>query len=515
MAQSSQKGRYFSSTSNHRFWLVWFSALLIIFVIHCLTLTILPIPWRDEAQIIEYGRLVLEPHTNWSINWLLASDRPFILLSYLGAMLQELAFRATHLSLIGPRLMTLFGAMISATFLFSWLLENQIPKKIAFILSIIFLLDPTFVHSYRGDRVDCWVFVFCFACCWLLRKARNNIDTQNIKTFLPLIGISGSLATVAFFIWPSAFLLYPLIILELIEIIRKDKIYKHWKNIFLIIISFAVLVAITSIVLIFPVLKQTDNILIDFEIVSMQGLIQDDSGWTTNVVGNIKRLLHSFRMSPLMLLFTGIAVGMYRKEKKILFITILVLSFIITTRVYVFRTIYLLPYMVIFLGSIYINSKPSGLDNYIFKQKKKWLKAIILSILMIWLVIFSMFFRSATALSQREVRNYNILMDKAIKSNIGKAKVFLGSWDFYPAGRLLGWQMYYPIEDRYAISKLREEDLKLFWSKFDYALLDTKSSSFNQYISMIETRGLKYEKQSLKISGNRFYGPYLMLKFMP
>lgn len=514
MTQSSQKKHYFGSILNRRFWLIWFLALLIIFIVHCLTLTILPIPWRDEAQIIEYGRLVLEPTSNWSINWLLTSDQPFFLLSYLGATLQELAFRATNLSLIGPRLMSLVGSMISATFLLAWLLESQIPKKIALLLSIIFLLDPIFVQSYRSDRVDCWVFVFCFACCWLLRRARNNISIQNIKKFLPHISLSGSLATIAFFIWPSAILLYPLIILELIEILRKNKIYRQWNYVFLIIINFAVFGIVTLMILILPILNRIDTIFINFKIVSRQDLLQDNLGWAIRVVSNIKNLLHSFKMSPFILLFTGIAIGVYRKEKKIIFITILVLSFIISTRVYVFRSIYLLPYMILLICSIYINSNSPKLDYYIFRQRAKWLKVSILSILLAWSVILSMFLRPAIGLSQKEARNPNILMDKALELDIGKTKVFIDSWDFYSVGRSLGWQMYHPIENRYAMSKLSEEDLKLFLSKFDYALLNKKSSSFNLYINTIETRGFKYENQSSKISGNKFYGPYLLLKFM-
>ena len=170
--------------------------------------------------------------------------------------------------------------------------------------------------------------------------------------------------------------------------------------------------------------------------------------------------------------------------------------------------------MILLICSIYINSNSPKLDYYIFRQRTKWLKVSILSILLAWSVILSMFLRPAIGLSQKEARNPNILMDKALELDIGKTKVFIDSWDFYSVGRSLGWQMYHPIENRYAMSKLSEEDLKLFLSKFDYALLNKKSSSFNLYINTIETRGFKYENQSSKISGNKFYGPYLLLKFM-
>ncbi len=54
----------FQSLLDRRFWTIWSLVLLVVFIIHSFTLTISPIVYPDEAYIIEYGRIVLEPHTH-------------------------------------------------------------------------------------------------------------------------------------------------------------------------------------------------------------------------------------------------------------------------------------------------------------------------------------------------------------------------------------------------------------------------------------------------------------------
>src|SRR5580658_3436033 len=137
--------------SNRRFAALWgWSALAT--VVCCLpTLTISPTVWMDEAHIVEYGRLFFSPRTTWSLFW--RGGGPTIPWYYIGGVIQELAEQATSPSCLGPRLSGLMGALLAAAMLAAWLLRRGTLPAAAFLLSFLFLFDPTFAAAYRGGRV--------------------------------------------------------------------------------------------------------------------------------------------------------------------------------------------------------------------------------------------------------------------------------------------------------------------------------------------------------------------------
>ena len=113
--------------SGRGLWVCWLIVLIAVYLIHLLTFKISPPLWLDEAQIIEHGRLIpFEPHSEWSMNWWYTANRPILLWSYLGPALQEMAFRVTSPLPSGPRMVSLFGAMIAATASVGWLLTFMI-----------------------------------------------------------------------------------------------------------------------------------------------------------------------------------------------------------------------------------------------------------------------------------------------------------------------------------------------------------------------------------------------------
>lgn len=138
-----------SNNLRNNFWLLWFLILTIVFLIHCLTLTVSPPIWQDEVQIIEYGRIFLQPITDWSVNWDLLNARPFFFLFYLGCLLQEWAFKAANFSIAGSRIFTLIGASVAATTTMGWLLYRQVPRKIAALLGLALLLDPYYIYILK------------------------------------------------------------------------------------------------------------------------------------------------------------------------------------------------------------------------------------------------------------------------------------------------------------------------------------------------------------------------------
>src|SRR3954454_11949518 len=83
------------------FWAKWFMCLAVISVIFLISMDIAPYLHTDEFTIIDLGRIILHPNTNWSITWMTEMDQPVFVWFYLGPVLQEFAFQ---LGQYGPRI---------------------------------------------------------------------------------------------------------------------------------------------------------------------------------------------------------------------------------------------------------------------------------------------------------------------------------------------------------------------------------------------------------------------------
>jgi len=432
---------FFSSHQAYtpkNFWKYWAIATSFIFTVHLLTLTIYPTIWQDEIQIIEYGRLFFEPDTDWSTNWNTLTDAPNFALFYLGPALHEIAFRLTHFSIVGPRLWSLVGALVASSSLVGWLLSRRVVPLFAGLIGIIFLLDHMFVFSYRGVRVESWVFALIFSSAWLLRSQANALQQQiNIHRLLPL-AFSGILTATSFYMWPSAVLLYPLIAVEFIYLVNsiQKSDYLSLSDLRRIIGCFIASFCATFILLLLPVIG---NIIT---------LIENFSQYTSNLSGkqsiadalNILPNIFLSNRSPFFPIMSLLGIYLnYRKNKILIFAFLIALGVVLASHVYVFRVIYLLPYLVVFTSLLFSSSD---------KPNKFWqqISIFLISLSLIWTVSLSLVLRPVLVLVGGESTNPSVLMNLATLA-IGKYphNVLIQPFEFYPAGRKLGWKMYKPF----------------------------------------------------------------------
>ncbi|BAY66038.1 hypothetical protein NIES22_61510 [Calothrix brevissima NIES-22] len=511
-----------SKLANYQLWLAWSIALFIVFIVHLSTITISPPAWNDEVQIIEYGRLTLEPHTDWSINWSVAAQRPVFLYSYLGVTLQELAFRASNLSIFGPRLTSVIGGMIAATALLVWLLSRKTPKAISWLLALTFLLEPMFVQSYRGARIDCWAFAFCFGCCWLLRLAFNKF--QNAQKFTWLVFLAGSVAAANMFVWPSAVLLYPLVLLEFAELIWQVQIVsKNWKITLWQIIAFVIGGIITACLLTIPIWQQFTMSLSDLQVMaSGDRTLRNRANFLAELKSNLNDVIITYKINPLLPIIA--LVGMFYSRNKTLNLTLIFMGALLTSsKFYTFRAIYLLPYIIYMIVGIY--------KSFESKHKKNHLRVVysIVIILLTWSIVLSLIVRPVLALSQKESRDPIILHNAGVAMiNDTSHKVYVNAIELYYAGRELGWKMFFPFDLQ---NEQREKnisaasDMKL--RQFIAGIDDAVTAQYNissEMIQRMESMGFKLQKtftdsQNKNISSekkeqkalkseSRPYGPY-------
>jgi len=234
-----------------RLWVLWALIIGITLVVQLSTVNVLPAIQKDEVQITDYGRLALNPESDWSATWLLANNKPLYIWSYVGPLIAETGYRLGDGSGTSTRIASLIGGLFAATMAFGWLLSRKVSPYFALLLSTAFLLDPLFVLTQALGRVDSWVIAVCLSSCWLLRK--ETLTASN-KIPIAVIICAGAFAAVAAFIWPSSIFLYPLILYEFFCLMRiKARDGLALNKILLSVFYFTISGIVTAILLLIPV----------------------------------------------------------------------------------------------------------------------------------------------------------------------------------------------------------------------------------------------------------------------
>ncbi|WP_162052630.1 hypothetical protein [Pontibacter pamirensis] len=443
-------GKLASSTATDgRFikviWLLWVLILTVALVIQLITLDVLPHLQQDEAQITDYGRLALNPTSDWSVTWRLGEGKPLLLWSYLGPLIAEISYQIGGTNGLGPRLASLIGGMIAATIAFGWLLARRVPIYVAFCLSLAFMLDPLFVLSQRMARVDSWVVALCLASCWLLRVTlAKDGDSLNKWRFIA----AGGLAAAAALVWPSAVFLYPLIVLEFfqsgeaenaevgkVKLFASKALYFGFGGVAMFILL--LLPVWQNLVIIFSDMSTMVSQNIDSSKTLSERLFSlfDPQVW----LKLIKALVKTFTPLFPLLAIAGIIV---HREKGLILASFITLTMIFASLVYEFRVLYLIPYFVALSSGIFVYLKESVKSN-------RWLKKVsilALGVVTLWSVGTSLLVRTVLGLEGKTERDRNKIYHVAASSiGPGNYKVFLGfTYEFYFVGRSLGWQLYTP-----------------------------------------------------------------------
>ena len=403
-----------------------------------LTIDVLPHLQQDEVQITDYGRLALDPQSNWSVTWLVEEAKPLLLWSYLGPLIAELSFQIGGISGLGPRVASLVGGIFAASMVFGWLTSRKVATYAAFGLGVAFLLDPLFVLSQRMGRVDAWVIGCCLASCWLLRLARH----RNGNVY---IAVAGGMAAVAAFIWPSAIFLYPLIIMELFPVSSEKAFNGRVKVWFRKAVFFGLGGIITSLFLLLPIRNSLELIFSDMGSMVAQNIdstktIQDQIFALFNHEHWLKLAkVYIKTLSPFFVILALVAIVL-RKGKGPILALLVSMAIVFASLVYEFRALYLIPYFVLIISGLYHKAATTG------QGRKQFFRKFSIVFLILWSIGISLILRTIMGFENKDELNRNKLSRMA-KATIGEGeyKVFLNyTYELYFAGRSLGWKIYTP-----------------------------------------------------------------------
>ena len=479
------------SQLRNNFWVLWFLILTSILLIQLPTLVISPTIWMDEVQIIDYGRTIFSPQTDWSINWFIPLNKPVLSFLYLGNLWQSLAYDFTQ-SPLGPRLMSLFGALVAASGCLGWLLSLKTPRFIAVCLSLVYLLDPIFVSSYRGARVDCWAMGLCFITCWMIRHEINHLQSverskrsKNYRLFF-IVGIN-LIAIIS--IWITGLLLLPLIFIEIYELllnywrINKSTTIHH----LLIMVLGSCLTLLMIIAPIYPQFLIAFNDLLRF--------VRSDSlalNFSDKLYGDFNHLKTSLILSPF-LLTGGIVSIFFIRKRNITYTFIFLLGLVFASKPYGNRIVYLIPYIILSLSCFFkrqytqennllMDTQQTSIEPHQTSKRYKYrLSQICLIILLTWSILISLGYRNIVALTQIESRNPNNLYSLVVDVVKEDTRV-LTPYEFYYAGRALNWKMFFPFGTYTA------EEYNSFLSTMDYAIVPENQSDLA--VEKLEDAGL-------------------------
>lgn len=451
---------------------MWSVALTAAVLVHLLTLDVSPIFWQDEVQQVDFGRLTLEPGSEWSTKWSPRTGRPVRVWSYVGPLAHELSYRAAGETPRAVRSAALLGAMLAATAMLGWLLARGTSPWPAGILSLAFFLDPLFVKSYKGGRVDGWGIAPALAACWMLRRA----GTASARAH-GYAALAGALAAAAAMAWQSAVFLYPLILFELIHLLRGSLASERGRRRALTL-SAAFLAGglAVSAVLVLPLLPQWNNLVEDTRV-----FLSGSAATGAPAAARLRKLLRfgsvagALKLSTLVLV-TAFLAALIRREAGLLLATLAGYALIASTLIYSARVMYLIPYLFALTSGLFLAP-----HRRTTPELPRWAGAGILIMLLLWTAGLSLVARPTVALKERRARDPQGLFRLASeKIGEGPYEVYLGrTFEFYYAGRPLGWKIYAPNWEPTPQGSTAQEHLLALLGRVDFAVFRKRDLAEN------------------------------------
>ena len=412
------------------------TATFLVCCIHLLTVREYPSAWFDEIEILEMGRFsMFDVKPDWSVNLLPMSDgslsSPYPYFHYLAGAVLESLYRLTGGFVCGRIFM--FLSLPFCTFaLLAYLRNKGIKPLVACVVAGMFLVDPNLTICARWYRPDLWCMTMIFFALTLIMRSRASQHPTL------LLFTSGMLAVTSLFFWITSLLLLPLVLVEFCRVHRESgddhppiRALPRFATVCLGGI-------VAAIIFLMPISQYIPEIISQYLSVSE---IRTIATATDAPLSAALGRLHDFAKIACRSPFTwftaivGVFLSRQHLSHAILFAGLSL--FIVSTRVYHLRMVYLVPYLFFFTAVAAERLVQPG-NRLVASLSKTYLACALIcgTVLSVGALNFAAWPEMNTLLSLEEKL-------KAIK--LAKApNVYLYDFEheFYYAGRQLGWRMY-------------------------------------------------------------------------
>lgn len=403
--------------------------LLVAISVQSWTLTISPTVWQDEAQTIDIGRQLLESSSPETV-WFEPGRAGLPQLSYLGPLLLELAFRIGGETLFAPRLAALLAAAVAGIACLVWLRRLGVPLLFGWLALFWLYLDPAVERSYRGARADTLAMALAFAACVVISGSRGA------TSFRRRLVVAGAIAAVLPWIWLPAFLLWPLIGVAVWHARSESDASTSWLH----TLSWGGVGALAGTA---AVMLPVSGALFE-TLAAMRGLLTFDATvkdiGAPQSAGRWDGVWASIRYAPwLPVIAAAGAVVSGRIGRGLALAAAAVALVVIGTRPYLYRYVYLVPYLIVLSALACARLHQSA---------NVWSRRAALGLaigMALWCAAFALVHRTQSATIERDGRDPGRLVE-ALERTVGRGPraVYVETLGVYYAGRSLGWQMYRP-----------------------------------------------------------------------
>lgn len=311
-----------------------------VFIVHALSVADYPQTMYDEIEILDMGRYCFfDQFPEWSVNLYSASDgvmhSPSPYLHYLAGTLMEACLRAFH-SHVAPRIAMLASLPCAAFALFGWLRAKNFPVAVALLVGCVFVLDPSATICAHWYRPDLWCLCFNFLGLSFLARKPN--------TFWPAFA-AGALFCTSIFFWITSFVLAPVFFAEALQ--NAAMLEKNRMQAFLVTMVGGICGGLCAATIwLLPLYPHLPGIVEQYlnrsEFANAKAMsAKDISVYLRDAVQFIKITLRS----PFVWVAAVIGAYTTRRFRPQAAAFLLTCSFMLVTRVYHMRMIYLMPYL--------------------------------------------------------------------------------------------------------------------------------------------------------------------------
>lgn len=420
------------ATNNRLLWGVWAASAALLGGLQALTLSVSPVVWGDEVQVIELGRQILEPGSTWSV--MQGQDfAPVRGINYLGGLLHELIYRAAGHTFVGPRAVQLLAAWTGSAVLLAWLRQRGAAGWTALIVALLYAIDPIFERSYRGGRVEALVFLGAFIACWRIAGwPRASGRSRRLR-----FGTAGLITGILPWIWPTAILLWPLVLIETWRVVSPEagRTAAAWRNALWPLAAGFIVGAFVPIVPVWTVAWSLMATTLNHLLWDVTAASKPAAGPAPGVLSSIASTI---RYSPFLALL-ALSGAWLRSQRGLGLAFLAILALFLGTRFYLYRYLYLLPYLapLAAAGLTWMWTRAQS------ARLPRWAPAVPAVAALVWALALCFGVRSYAVAETRLWRDPAELVETLGRGvGIGPIPVCLGAHEVYFAGRSLGWQMY-------------------------------------------------------------------------